>query len=404
MKLRHKKRAWRIVALVIGIVLLAIVGALVWHVTTPLTPAAKPTQATVKVAAVPVSIASNTLFMGDTYWGRYINQWSMASSLKTAYPFSRLNEFHRDQYDAWIANMECPSVAGLNLTAAQEDATLTFNCSPDYLPEYAKWFTAVSLANNHSGNQGAAGFAETQTHLTNNGIQYFGSSDPTHTSDICDVIAMPFTVTYSDKSTKEQPLPIALCGYDGVFQIPPAASIAVMEQYAPYMPVIAMPHMGVEYTPAPNSIDTATYHAMIDDGADMVIGGHPHWVQTSEAYKGKLIVYSMGNFIFDQQGNPEVTRSAAINVKMDATNVDSTSLAAWLKIGAQCKTYHDDCLQQAEQQKLTKLPMTFQFGVVGSDSANKITKPATADVTAGILQRLQWTTTMSGLSAPESSI
>jgi len=53
-----------------------------------------------------------------------MNDWSMASPLKTAYPFSRLNEFHRDQYDAWIAGLECPTVAGFSQTSAEEDATL----------------------------------------------------------------------------------------------------------------------------------------------------------------------------------------------------------------------------------------------------------------------------------------
>ena len=53
----------------------------------------------------PVSISANTLFLGDVFWGRYVNDWSMASPLKTAYPFSRLGEFKRESYDAWIANL-----------------------------------------------------------------------------------------------------------------------------------------------------------------------------------------------------------------------------------------------------------------------------------------------------------
>jgi hypothetical protein len=91
----------------------------------------------------PQQISSNVLFLGNTFWGRYINDWSMASDLQYAYPFSRLSEFDRDKYDAWISGLECPTASGVNMTSAEMEATLTFNCSPEYLPEAAKWFTAL---------------------------------------------------------------------------------------------------------------------------------------------------------------------------------------------------------------------------------------------------------------------
>src|SRR5664279_1179066 len=360
----------------------------------------------VVVEAKPQTFSSNMLFMGDVYWGRYINDWSQASPLKTAYPFSRLNEFHRDQYDAWIADLECPTVNGVNITSATEDATLTFNCSPTYLPEAAKWFTIFSNANNHSDNQGAmAGLTETRQHLEENHIQYFGSFDPEVLKDDCEVTAMPVTVTLDNKKTKKGNFPVAMCGYHGVFKIPTAASLAVMQAYAKVMPVIAYPHSGQEYKPGPDQIKTDLYRAMIDNGADMVIGDHAHWVQSTESYKGHLIVYSMGNFIFDQQDTPEVVRSAPINVKMQlAPGADVSQLDAWLKLGDTCKTFQDDCLEQIAKQGLKKLDLTYGFGVVGSNDSGKIVKPATADQQASILQRLNWQKTMSQLQAPYGSL
>jgi poly-gamma-glutamate synthesis protein (capsule biosynthesis protein) len=357
-----------------------------------------------KPVATTSQVNSNMLFMGNSFWGRYINDWSMASSLKTAYPFSRLNEFDRSKYDAWITGLECPVVPGVNISSAEMDSTLNFNCSPDYLSEAAKWFTVVTLANNHTDNQGVDGFTETQNQLDKNGIQYFGHYDPYQLSDICDVIAMPVTVTKSDNSTVKGKLPVAMCGYHGVFKIPPAESLALMQQYAKYMPVIAMPHMGTEYQPAPDQLKTAVYESMIDNGADMVLGDHPHWVQTTEAYKGHLIVYSMGNFMFDQQDTAEVTRSAAINVVMNITSKDDQQLDKWLTIGESCGKYHDDCLSQIEQASLTKLPATYKLGVVGTNDANKITKPATSEQTADILKRLNWANSMTKLDAPYSSL
>lgn len=351
---------------------------------------------------VPVSIEANTLFLGDIYWGRYLNEWSMASELKTAYPFSRLNEFERGKYDAWIANLECPTVPGFTQTSAQEEATLSFNCNPEYLAEAAKWFPIVSLANNHTDNRGADGFEATKEQLDKHDMQYFGHYDPAVTEDACEVVALPVRVTYSDDSVKPQHLPITFCGYNGVFKIPPAASLAEIATYAEYMPVISLPHMGAEYRPAPDQLKTTTYRAMIDQGADMVLGGHPHWVQTSEAYEGKLIVYSMGNFIFDQQGTTELTRSASINVVMNTTD-SSDVLAKWLALGKTCAVFRDNCLAQAKQQGLKKLTMNYTYGVVAGSSANKITKPATDAEAAAVLERLNWQDTMNKLSGAEEN-
>src|SRR5665811_1069064 len=48
----------------------------------------------------PKDISSNMLVFGNAFWGRSTNEWSMASPLKYAYPFSHLKDFHRNQYDA----------------------------------------------------------------------------------------------------------------------------------------------------------------------------------------------------------------------------------------------------------------------------------------------------------------
>ncbi len=366
--------------------------------------AARSTQKVPAAKPHAVSASSNMLFFGNVYFSRYINDWSMASPLKFAYPFSRLNEFDRTKYDAWIAGLECPTVAGLQQSSAQEDATLSFNCNPQYLPEAAKWFTAFTLANNHTDNQGAAGFTETQRHLEENNIQYFGHPDPRELGDICDVITVPATVTLSTGKTKKASLPVALCGYHGFIRKPLPESIAVMQRYSQSMPVIAMPHAGKEYVAAPDALKTELYRSMIDSGADVVIGDHPHWVQTTESYKGHLIVYSMGNFIFDQQLRPEMTRSAGINVLLSVDGVSDTALDKWTALAQTCSAYHDDCLATAERQKLTKLPFTMKFGVVGTDDYDKIVKPASPEVQAGILQRMNWPQTMTQLQPPYSSL
>lgn len=353
---------------------------------------------------LPKSATMNQLYTGNVYWGRYINDWSMASDLKYAYPFSRLSEFNRASYTDWISGLECPLVAGVSMNSATEDATLQFNCNPDYLTEARKWFSVFTLANNHTDNQGAEGFAETKTHLEENDIQYFGNYDPTVNEDICEIVSMNANVVMDNGKTGKGSLPIALCAYHGVFQIPPVESLEVIKNYSDLMPVIAMPHMGAEYKPSADSIKTSFYHNLIDYGADVVLGDHPHWIQNSESYNGHLIVYSMGNFLFDQQDTKEVIRSAAINVKINVSSTDKNMLKKWLTLGAECKKFKDDCLEKIKAQKLTKLNYEFQFGVVASSNGNKILRPADETVTNEVLQRLDWQNTIKNLQSPYSSL
>jgi poly-gamma-glutamate synthesis protein (capsule biosynthesis protein) len=400
---RKNRRIWWVIMGFMLIALCAGAAAIFWAAKTS-APNSDSHLTITKNLPQPKTISSNVLFLGNTYWGRYINDWSMASSLKYKYPFSRLNEFNRDQYDAWISGLECPTVAGVSMTSAEEDSTLTFNCSPNYLPEAAKWFTAFTLANNHTDNQGIDGFAETKQHLEENKIQYFGHYDPRVIDDICEVISLPVTVSNDDKSITKGKLPVAMCGYHAVFRIPTDEAVAEMQKYSPYMPVIALPHMGTEYKTAPDQLKIDFYRSLIDGGADMVLGDHPHWIQNTESYKGHLIVYSMGNFIFDQQDTPEVVRSAGIRVVMKTGGSDSALLKKWLALGEKCAVFKDDCLDQAITQKLSKLDINYQFGVIGTNDADKIVKPATAEQQASILERLQWQSTMNQLQPPYSSL
>jgi hypothetical protein len=402
MSIRHFQfRAVRWYLLGGAIVVIGSIGALLWHTSqksssnVELAATANPTatkQPAKAPPAVPIGITSRVLFMGDTFWDRALNLAAQNSPLKEAYPFSKLSEFNRQNYDAWVANLECPSVPGVQQPYELEVEKLAFNCPSTYLPEAAKWFTAFSLANNHTANQGGqVGLEATRMALEQAGIQYFGDFDPRILANVCEVVTIQTKVQYSDKSERPGVMPIALCGYHGLATVPSAESLAVMQQYAKIMPVVAYPHMGVEYTARPTSGQQNLYRAMIDNGADAVLGGHPHWVQPAEVYKNKLIVYSMGNFIFDQLAG-ETQRGAAIDAtfKLSSTNTDSQQLEALLKLGASCKAFHDDCLTQATAQKLTRPALNIQYDVVGVDMTNHLTRPASADITSLIKTRLNW--------------
>lgn len=366
-----------------------------------------PELASTEVPAPPSikSISSKMLFMGTTFWGRYTHDWSMASDLKYAYPFSRLNEFNLEEYDAWIAGLECPTSSRVSMTSAQQEANLQFNCRPEFLPEASKWFTVFGLSNNHTDNQGAEGFEETKQELDKHGIQYFGHYEPENFDDICEVVSLPAKLAMSNGQTVQGEIPVALCGYHGFLKNPSKASRAVLSEYAKYFPTIALPHSGVEYKAGPDKIKTDLYRELISNGADAVLGDHPHWVQNTEAYRGRLIVYSMGNFMFDQQYNQEVTRSAVISLELNASEADNSleQFKAWTRLAKTCGKFKDDCLTQAKEKNLSKLNYQYKFGVIGSDNANKLVKPASEAQTQAILQRLRWAETASQLTAPYSA-
>ena len=69
--------------------------------------------------------------------------------------------------------------------------------------------------------------------------------------------------------------------------------------------VVALVHAGTEYTTEPTSIQEEFARGLVDAGADLVIGHHPHWPQLVEEYQGKWIFYSLGNFVFDQEWSEE---------------------------------------------------------------------------------------------------
>lgn len=344
---------------------------------------------------------SHMLFAGDIYWGRRMNDWSQTSKLKEAYPFHKLDTLQPEIYDAWVGNLECPAVPGVKQPIGFVPQLWEFNCDTDYLPHAAKWFEVFSLANNHTQNQKReAGLEATRKALDDHGIQHFGHFNAHVKKDVCEVISMPARARLDGKQ-QEVRMPVALCGFDGVYYTLTDQSIGVMQKFAKVMPVIAMPHMGQEYQAIADERRRGLYQKMIDNGADVVIGNHPHWIQPTEVYKGKLITYSLGNFIFDQDFSQEVMRSAAIDVTMTlkAGAVSDAQLKGWAELGAQCKAFHDACLEEASARGLTRLPVGFTFDIVGIDTSNKVTKRANLRGTNSILERLNWADTQQKLQA-----
>ena len=125
-------------------------------------------------------------------------------------------------------------------------------------------------------------------------------------------------------------------------------------------------------------------------------------VQDTEAYKGKLIVYSLGNLVFDQWFDQEVTKSLIVNVHIKAST--DSSLQRWVKLAPSCSKFKDDCLATAKAGNYSALKLSYTYDIIAGDSANTpqdrpkhLGNPA---VQAWLAQRTNWTTTLAGLKQP----
>jgi poly-gamma-glutamate synthesis protein (capsule biosynthesis protein) len=76
--------------------------------------------------------------------------------------------------------------------------------------------------------------------------------------------------------------------------------------------VIVFAHWGEEYQTAPTQVQITAGHAFVDAGADLVVGAHPHVVESHEVYKSKAIFYSLGNLIFDQEFSQDVMQGLLV--------------------------------------------------------------------------------------------
>jgi poly-gamma-glutamate synthesis protein (capsule biosynthesis protein) len=306
-------------------------------------------------------------------------------------PFSQLHTL--GEFDEGIADLECP-VTDSPFVAVKGAEVPRFNCQPHWLPELKKHYGIIKLAGNHTYDMGASGFTETVQRLQDAGIQTVGHHNPHVEKDNCRVVAFPVRIQKSDGAEEPGTLPIAVCAFNyKILFSPEAGEVEAMQRYAKIMPVFGLLQAGAEYINTAGAQQRTYARKMIDNNASFVIANGTHHVQDSEVYKNKLIVYSLGNFIFDQT-DYETMRAVSIAVDISANHDDNVK--KWLALAAQCNATarEDNCLAEAEKQKLSKINLQLKFEPIGSSGGvRKITTKANAELQQAIEQRLNWAQT-----------
>lgn len=147
---------------------------------------------------------------------------------------------------------------------------------------------AVTLANNHSRDYGAQSLTDTRNTLDSAGVVHFGY-DVTKVVEVKGVkVGLVGIYELIDHTGRAQQVK------DNIAKVKSEGADIV----------IVIFHWGIERDAAPNSHQTMLGRLAIDEGADLVCGHHPHVLQGIETYKGKNIVYSLGNFCFGGNSNP----------------------------------------------------------------------------------------------------
>lgn len=235
-------------------------------------------------------------------------------------PLAAVDGLLRDA-DVRIGNLECPIARG---GTALDNKIYTFRADPSVLRVLAGRFDAMSVANNHSGDYGQDAFVETLAHLRAAGIRSFGGG-----ANLAEAHA-PLWI-------ERKGLRIALLGYDefkprrfeagatwpGVAWSEDSHVVADIRaaRAAGAHVVIPFMHWGWERETQPTARQEDLARLMIDAGADAVIGSHPHVTQGAALYRGRPIVWSLGNFVFDSFTTKATTTGWLLRLAVDRRGV-----------------------------------------------------------------------------------
>lgn len=265
--------------------------------------------------------AVQLLFAGDILLSSHV----MAAYDKAGDMNGVLDEGFRSEIsntDIFMANQEFPfSDRG----SAAPDKQFTFRLPPSKVSLMNEiGVDIVTLANNHSLDYGTDALVDTCTALDGAGIKYVGAGPDMNRAKQLEKIevngkAIGFlgaSRVYPDPNwVANSKKPGMVSGYDPTILL---EEIKKAKEICDYLVVYV--HWGVERDEKPQEYQRALGKQIIDAGADLVMGSHPHVLQGIEYYNGKPICYSLGNFIFGSS----IPKTALIRAQVDFAQGSTT--------------------------------------------------------------------------------
>lgn len=217
---------------------------------------------------------------------------TVPESVDAGYPFTHVKDRLRDA-DILLGNLECV-VSDKGLVATDHNPFR----APVFVPKLLKeaGIDLVSIANNHSLDFGPAAFDDTVARLGAAGLPLIGGKSKTNGAED------PYIVTVNGIKI----------GYLGYYLREKDGLVADAVRARPKVDVlVAFFHWGADDQTEPLKLQRDRGKAMIDAGVDLVVGTHTHVLQPEEWYKGKLIFYGLGNFVFSGMNYDDKHRTGA---------------------------------------------------------------------------------------------
>ncbi len=239
-------------------------------------------------------------------------------------PFASFASYFADA-DIRITNLECVVAT----TGSAGDKMFTFRAHPRVIPVLQRHFDAVTLANNHSGDFGPEAFAEMLDLLHKAGLAQVGGGmnlRQAHTPLIFERKGLRIAVlSYNEFQPRSFEADYHLPGVAWSEDERVVADIRAARRVHRADLVIPIMHWGWENEPVANTRQRQLARRMVEAGADAVIGGHPHVTQDIAHYRGKPIVYSVGNFIMKETDNDQQRIGWVLRLELDRRGVAAFS-------------------------------------------------------------------------------
>jgi len=264
------------------------------------------------------------MFGGDVMLSRQVNKKSKSYD-NWAWPLQSISELTQ-KADLFVINLESPFTINGNYNV--NTGSFSFNADPRSLEALkVSGVDIAGLANNHTINQGVKGIKDTKQLLNESGIEVVGAGlDEAQARQpiIKEINGVKFgflAYAYPDDYSLATIDSAGLAGMDlekmkrDVKQLKTQVDL-----------VVVLMHAGYEYTNKPNAQQKTFAHSAIDAGADLIIGHHPHWVQTTEIYQQKPILYSLGNLVFDQMWSQETRQGALAEITLIDKTIETIKI------------------------------------------------------------------------------
>lgn len=286
------------------------------------------------------------VFGGDVTLGYFYPQIAPKEGKIFDWPFAKLKDIF-SRADVVMVNCE-NAITNYDIKVPK---TFNFKMNPELVAIFRLHKIQVTLANNHVFDYGRKGLEDTLKYLDESGIYHVGAGAN------LDKARKPIIRQIKGKKIAF----LAYGNYSPAGKNTPGTAYSTPEHVIEDIReakkdgcdyVVVNFHWGIERATEPTVSDRELAHLAINNGADLIIGHHPHVLQPVEVYKGKVIAYSLGNFVFG--GNSRYPRDSMLLEAIFQENVLSYRKIP-IRIDPQETRYQPYILKDNDVQELDYL-------------------------------------------------